>query len=394
MYKYKGFMLDSARHMQPIDEIKKLIDAISELGFNKFHWHLTDDQGWRFECEKYPMLNTDAAERPYSDFGKVYDNKPYGRVYTKEEMREVVSYCAEKGIDVVPEFDMPGHTSALLSVMPELCCKKKDVKIKTHQGIYNDVLCPAKSNIYEILFNIIDEFCEIFPSEYFHIGGDETPSKHWESCPDCRKKMKELGITDFAEYQNHFMNRIIDYLEKKGRHVIVWNDAARGKNLDKRAIIQYWKENDKASIEYINSGGMAILSPFSYYYFDYDYMITPLNRTYSFSPELKGLTQSGKKNIIGLEAPVWTEYINSSSRLEKLLFPRLIAVSFTLNGKGNMKYKDFLKEIENIRKKLDFVEFEDNKKWTSSRMKTPLGWLKFVKTNYSYEYIKSATNQE
>ena len=150
MYPYRGFSLDSVRHMQSIDEIKKLIDAAALLKFNKFHWHLTDDQGWRFQSERYPELNTIAAVRPYSDFGRIYENEPYGRVYTKNEMRDIVSYCAEKGIDVIPEFDMPGHMSALLHAHPHLSCTGEDVKIKTHQGIFRDVLCLAKE---ECLWN-------------------------------------------------------------------------------------------------------------------------------------------------------------------------------------------------------------------------------------------------
>ncbi|MBQ4603227.1 MAG: family 20 glycosylhydrolase, partial [Clostridia bacterium] len=161
MFAYRGFMLDSVRHMQSIEEIKKLIDALSLLGFNKFHWHLTDDQGWRFESERFPVLNSVAAVRPYSDFGKTRDNNPYGRVYTKAEMREIVAYCTERGIDVIPEIDMPGHTRALLSAFPSLSCTGEAVKIKTHQGIFKDVLCLAKEETFEVITAIIDEFLGI-----------------------------------------------------------------------------------------------------------------------------------------------------------------------------------------------------------------------------------------
>ncbi len=387
MFEYRGFLLDSVRHMQSIDEIKKLIDAIAVLKFNKFHWHLTDDQGWRFESESFPELNA-AAVRPYSDFGKQYIDEPYGRVYTKAEMREIVSYCAERGIEVIPEFDMPGHTSSLLSAYPGLACGGKEVKIKTHQGIFKDILCPANEKTYEIVFGILDEFLEVFPGRYIHIGGDETPHTQWESCPDCRKKMKELGITGFAEYQNVFMNRIIDYLEGRGRHCIVWNDTAKGKNLDKRAIIQYWKEHNKPSADFINSGGKAILSPFSYCYLDYDYEITPLNRVYSLKTVLPGLTEEGKKNILGVEATLWTEYIDDITRLEKLAFPRLIAVSKAALGENKKPYKEFLLDIPEIKNQLGDIAFADEKTWTESRLAMIAGWLKFVKRNYSGEYIK------
>ena len=387
MFEYRGFHLDSVRHMQSIDEIKKFIDAMAILEFNKFHWHLTDDQGWRFECESFPELNSKAAVRPYSDFGKNYINEPYGRVYTRDEMREIVEYCAAKGIDVVPEFDMPGHSSALLSVFPDISCTGNEVKIKTHQGIFSDILCPAKEKTYEVVTRILDEFLDIFPGEYIHIGGDETPFTRRKECPECRQKMKELGIEDHAEYQNIFMNRIIDYLESRGRHCIVWNDSAKGKNLDKRAVIQYWKENDRAGVDFINSGGKSILSPFSYCYLDYDYDITPLNRVYSLRAGLPGLTDAGRRNIIGIEGTLWTEYIDNDRRLEELAFPRIIAVSKAALGENEKPYGEFLKSIPEIKSRLGDIAFGDEKLWTKTRLSMPAGWLKFVRNNYSKKYI-------
>ncbi len=388
MFEYRGFMLDSVRHMQSIDEIKRLIDTLSVLKFNKFHWHLTDDQGWRFECESFPELNTVAAVRPYSDFGKTRIDEPYGRVYTKDEMREIVDYCAERGLDVIPEFDIPGHTSALLSAMPSLSCMGKEVKIKTHQGIFKDVLCLAKKEAYDVVTRIIDEILEVFPSKYIHIGGDETPADHWKSCPDCQRYMKEHGIESYAEYQNCFMNRIIDYIESKNRHCIVWNEAAKGKNLDKRAVIQYWKESPEASVRFINEGGKAILSPFSYCYLDYDYNITPLNRVYSLKADLPGLTEEGKKNIIGVEATLWTEYIEDNSRLEELVFPRIFAVSRIALGENGKPYKEFVSDVRNLKMQFNGISFCDEKMWTKPRISMAFGWLKFVKDRYTVKYIK------
>ena len=388
MLPYRGFMLDSVRHMQTVDEIKKLIDAIALLKFNKFHWHLTDDQGWRFESEKYPLLNTVSAVRPYSDFGRSYVNEPYGRVYTKEEMREIVAYCKEKGIDVIPEFDMPGHTSALLSAYPELSCGGKEVKIKTHQGIFKDVLCLAKEETFNMVTDILDEFLDIFPYEYIHIGGDETPSAHWRECPHCQALMRDSGASTYAELQNVFMNKVIDYLGSKGRHAIVWNEAAKGENLDKRAIVQYWKEDSKPTVKFLNEGGRAILSPFSYCYFDYDYSITPLNRVYSLEATLPGLTGKGKKNIIGIEAPIWTEYIDNNNRLEELLFPRIIAVSQIALGKTSLPYSLFLSYVKATREELKGIAFAPEKEWTKTRLSMPVGWLRFVKEHYTKRYIK------
>ena len=388
MYPYRGFSLDSVRHMQSIDEIKKLIDAAALLKFNKFHWHLTDDQGWRFQSERYPELNTIAAVRPYSDFGRIYENEPYGRVYTKNEMRDIVSYCAEKGIDVIPEFDMPGHMSALLHAYPHLSCTGEDVKIKTHQGIFRDVLCLAKEECFQVVTDILDEILEVFPGEYIHIGGDEAPSAQWKKCPDCQKLMKESGITDYAEYQNVFMNKVINYLESKNRHAIVWNEAARGKNLDKRAVIQYWKEESKNTVRFLNEGGKAILSPFSYCYLDYDYYITPLNRVYSLKTDLPGLTAEGKKNIMGVEAEMWTEFVRDDTRLENLLFPRIIAVSKVALAENNKPFNEFVKEVREYKKQLSGISFADEKTWERPEFLTPFGWLKFVKDHYTKKFIK------
>ena len=386
-FEYRAFMLDCARHMISLDEIKKLIDAMAFLKFNKFHWHLTDDQGWRIESERYPQLNTAAAVRKFSNFGKTFEEGAYGRVYTKNELKDIVNYCSERFIEVVPEFDIPGHTSALLAAFPELVCGEKEVEVKTHQGIFKDVICPAKQENIDTVLSIFDEICEIFPSKYIHIGGDETPSRQWKECPECQKLFNELGLKNWHEYQNAFMNKVIAHLADKGKTCIVWNDAARGKNLDGRTVMQYWKENDKATLEFANGGGKLILSPFTYYYTDYDYDITPLNRTLSFNPMLKGL--NSKDSILGLEVPIWTEYISENEQLEKMLFPRAIAVAQTAWG-GNVDYHHFLMKFNSCKDILEEmgIAFGDVWLWKNKRTAMPLGWLRFVKKNYSFEYIK------
>ncbi|MCR5207175.1 MAG: family 20 glycosylhydrolase [Eubacterium sp.] len=384
-YEYRGFMLDSVRHFIEVGEIKKLIDAMAFMKLNKFHWHLTDDQGWRIESEVYPQLNA-ASVRKYSDFGRSFDNNAYGGIYTKDEIKDVIAYCEERCIEVIPEFDIPGHTSALLFAFPELSCSGEAVEVKTHQGIFKDVLCPAKDKTLEVILNIYGEICELFTSDYIHIGGDEAPSNHWESCEDCKRKMSELGITSFKEYQNSLMNAVIGALSEKGKTCIVWNDAAEGKNLDSRAVVQYWKENDKATFDFANRGGKLILSPFTYYYTDYGYDITPLNRTVSFNPELKEISSD---SVIGVEVPIWTEYISDSETLEKMLFPRAAAVANTA-WSGATEYKRFLMSFGTCRKMLEKsgIRFADVWLWKNKRAAMPLGWLRFVKNNYSLNYIK------
>jgi hexosaminidase len=382
--------LDCCLHFFSVDFLKKYIDVMALHKVNRFHWHLTEDQGWRFESERFPLLNTKGAVREYSDFGKSYDPKPYGRVYTKQEMREIVEFCKERGINVIPEFDMPGHTSALLAAYPHLSCTGAEMKVKTHQGIYKDMLCLAKEEAFETVCSLLEEFFEIFPYEYIHIGSDETPHDRWEACPACQAKMKELGISDFSQYKNHFINRVIDFIENNGRHAIVWNDSARGTNLDKRAILQYWLEKDtKPTVDFINSGGKAILSPFSYYYFDYDYNITPLNRVHSYKPTIKGLSEEGEKNILGVEIPIWTEYINDNKKLERYLFPRAIAAAHTAKGE-EVSYEELLIEARRLREEMKDIAFEREEMWSKPRIVNSYGWLKFIKEHYGSDYIKGA----
>ena len=392
MFAYRGFMIDCARHYFPIEDLKKIIDTMSLFKFNIFHWHLTDDQGWRIESSKYPELNTKASIRKYSNFGKVNHNQPYGRIYTKAEMIEIVRFCKERYIDVVPEFDVPGHTSAFLHVFPELTCQGAAVEVKTRQGIYKDVICPAKNKAYTVVKDILTELTEIFPYRIYHIGGDEVPSAHWKNCADCKKKMQEYGIESFPDYHNQFMNKIIEFLSAKGKQCIVWNDTMKGNGLDKRAIVQYWKEHDKGTIQYANAGGKLILSPFSYYYMDYDYDITSLRHTYHFNPRLKGLTDTGFQNVLGIETPIWTEYIEDSAQMQQMLFPRVLAVACTAWQYNKESYKEFLVSTENAVQMLQKkgMKYMPKERWNYSRLAMPAGWLKFVFTHYTFDYIKSA----
>ena len=388
-FTYRSFMIDSARHFVEVDEIKKLVDAMAKLKFNIFHWHLTDDQGWRIESEHYPELNK-AAVRAYSNFGKTRVEEPYGRVYTKDEIRDIVAYCKERFIDVVPEFDIPGHTSSLISAYPQVGCFNEKTEVKTRQGIYENTVCPAKEEAVEIVEGILDEMTELFPFGIYHIGGDEVKSEHWSKCPDCQKKMKELGITSFNDYENIFLNRICAYLKERGKRCIVWNDALKGSGLSDETIVQYWWEQDKnRTADFANGGGSVILSPFSYYYMDYDYDITSLRRTVSYNPTFKTLTEEGKTNILGVEAPVWTEFIDNPKRMEELLFPRIIAVACTAWQQEKFTYSKFLDASEDIIKKLraQGYSFRDEKHWGYTRAMTPAGWARFVNTNYSADYI-------
>ena len=350
VFGYRAFMIDCSRHFFSVEELKRIIDSMALLKFNVFHWHLADDQGWRIECEKYPELHEKASVRESSDFGGVHINKPYGGYYTVAELREVVEFCKDRYIDVVPELDVPGHCSALLSVMPELSCLGGRTRVQTHQGIFDGVLCPAKDRVYEVLEDIFQMLFEIFPFGYYHIGGDEAPRKNWSECPDCRKLMEQLGIDSFDEYQLYFMNRIIELIGKAGKTAIVWNDCLKSNGLDKSAVVQHWMITGKgksATVKWANAGRKVILSPLDRYYMDYPYGMTSLKKVYNYKIGIKGFDLRGRESILGVECPAWTEYIDDNTSLEQMFFPRALAVADAgWCGNEDKNFRKFLKDIK------------------------------------------------
>lgn len=347
VYSYRGFSLDSARHSFTISDIKKLIDAAALFRLNRFHWHLTDDQGWRIEMSSHKRLNEISSVRKRSTFGGVIDEHEYRALFTKDEIKEIVEYCKERHIEVIPEIDMPGHASAILAAYPELGCSKKPVEVQTKQGIYKNILCVSNEEVYSFVYDILDEICEIFPFEYIHIGGDETPTKSWEECPNCRKMKEELGLKDFSALQGVFTKKIVDYLKSKGRKAIVWNETLKGGTLDIDSVcVQHWMGGGNASFDFAEKGGKVIESDFFHYYCDYPYGMTPLKKTYKFRPEKKYINCSAKKPF-GIEAEMWTEYVRDFDTLCYRYFPRIAAVAETAWG-YKTSYKDFTERFKAI----------------------------------------------
>lgn len=325
---YRGFMLDCARHMFSVADIKKLIDAAASLKMNRFHWHLTDDQGFRAWIGKRPGAAIDGSVRKRSEFGSLKEEGEYGGYYTTKQMKEIVDYCAERYITVIPEFDVPGHCSAILHAYPDIGCTGKNVEVKTHQGIFEDILCAGKDKTFEIVFDILEEMLEIFPSEYIHIGGDEAPKTRWKECPDCQKRIAEIGLKNEEELQGWFTNEIIAFLKSKGRKAIVWNESLRSGLIGSEAVVQMWMDPKNDSVKFANAkGGRIIVSDFFHYYCDYPYAMTPLNKTYGYKAVVKGIKNPG--TVYGVEAPLWTEFINNFERLGYMFFPRFAAVAET-----------------------------------------------------------------
>lgn len=326
---YRGFMLDCCRHFFPVEDLKKMIDAAACFKFNKFHWHLTDDQGWRIQIDSYPKLVEVGATRPGSNFGKTHEPGPYGGYYTKDDIREIVQYCKDRFIDVIPELEIPGHASAILAAYPELSCDGEPVEVKTSGGIFPDILCAGNPEIYPFLEAVLDEFMELFPYEMIHLGGDEAPKKNWRNCQRCQDLMQELALDSEHALQGHLTNTVAAYLEKCGKKVMVWNDSLKGGNILQSITIQHWMGNPEQSAAHANQGGDVVVSDYYHYYLDYSYGQTPLEKTYNYEPTFGDLTDEGAKHILGVECPVWTEYISDFKRMTYMAWPRMAAVAET-----------------------------------------------------------------
>ncbi len=349
-FSYRGFMIDACRHFFSVDEIKKMIDGAAYFKFNKFHLHLSDDQGFRVEIESYPLLTTVGSIRPSSDFGRGENDKtPYGGYYTKEELRDIVEYCKQRHIEVIPELDIPGHTTAIIASYPELSCRGEKIEPKTTAGIFDDILCAGNPETYKVIESVIDEFCEIFTGKYFHIGGDEAPKTRWRECPKCKAKLSETGLHTMEELQGYMVNHFADYLKKKGKKVICWNEAIKGGNVNHDNItVALWMEKTKNTEEWANSGNPVIAENFTPYYMDYPYGMHPLKNVYNFNPrKQKGFNSLGQASVKGVESPIWTEYVKDFEKMAYMCFPRWLAVAETgWNANENKSYSRFLKNAE------------------------------------------------
>ena len=364
-FAFRGFMIDSARHMQTIDEIKAYIEAAASFKFNYFHWHLCDDQGVRFECEKYPLLNEIGSYRKGHGFGSK-NEEVYGGYYTKEEIRDVIAFCKERHIEVIPEFDIPGHTVALIASYPELSCRGEKIEVETTPGIHKDILCAGKESTFEFCFGVLDEIIELFPCEYVHIGGDEAPKVRWNKCPHCQKRMKEENLENAEKLQGYFTKRIVDYVESKGKKAICWNESLNSDMLSKNVVVADWLDKGHKSEPFANSGGRIIIEDFFAYYLDYPYGMTPLKKTYKFDPFLKDLDENGRRNVWGVETPIWTEFVDDFDRMSYMCFPRMIAVAESgWTNWENRDYKSFKKRAESKREELETlgIKMADSKKW-------------------------------
>jgi hexosaminidase len=358
-FTYRGMHLDVSRHFFPVSFIKKYIDYIALHKMNYFHWHLTDDQGWRIEIKKYPLLNTVGAYRNGTIVGRYpgtgNDNKRYGGYYTQAEVREIVRYAAERYITVIPEIEMPGHSSAAIAAYPWLSCfpeqetiipshpslvsqQTKSKKVQETWGVFEDVYCAGKDSTFMFLQAVLDEVLPLFPSTYIHIGGDESPKAHWKRCPRCQARMKAEGLKDEHQLQSYFVQRVEKYVNSKGRTIIGWDEILEG-GLAPNAVVMSW-QGEEGGIAAAKLAHKVIMTPQKPVYLDHsqtkneDSLViggyNPVEAVYAYEPVPITLDSIAARYIIGAQANLWTEYIPTPSKAEYMILPRLSALSEVL----------------------------------------------------------------
>lgn len=365
---YRGMMLDVARHFAPVDFVKKFIDILALHNINTFHWHLTDDQGWRIEIKKYPKLTEIGSKRAETIVGKSkdeYDGKPHGGFYTQNEIKEIVEYAQKRYINVIPEIDLPGHMMAALASYPELGCTGKEYEVRKKWGVSEDVLCVGNEKTFEFIEGVFEELIPLFPSTYFHIGGDECPKNSWKKCTKCQAKISELGLITDSKHsaeeklQSYCMSRVEKLLNSNGKKIIGWDEILEG-GVAPNATIMSWR-SFQGGIEAAQLGHDAIMTPSSHCYFDHyqgnDTNLEPLaiggytsvERVYSFEPIPEVLNSVERKHIIGAQANIWREYMPTSEQVEYMILPRLAALSEVLwTAPEKKNYANFLSRLANF----------------------------------------------
>lgn len=366
---YRGLMLDVSRHFSDVEMVKRTIDMLALHQLNIFHWHLTDDQGWRIEIKSHPELTEVGAWRDDTVVGRYLggtdyptDGKRHGGFYTQEQIREIVAYAKERYIEIIPEIDLPGHTSAVLAAYPQLGCEDKEYKVANRWGVIRDVLCAGNPASLDLFKDIMDEVCDLFPGKYIHLGGDECVKDRWKACPKCQKKIRELGLKDGSRYskedylQSWFMGEVASYVQSKGKRVIGWDEILEGVPMDD-SVIMSWRGTE-GGITAARMGHDVVMTPTSDMYFDQSQTLASqleeipvggfinVMKVYSYEPLPASLTPEQQKHILGCQANVWCEYMPEERIRQYQILPRLAALSevqWTMPERKN--YKDFLKRL-------------------------------------------------
>ncbi len=346
-FSWRGLNLDCCRHFMTKNFVKRYIDLLAYHKFNTLHWHLTEDQAWRIEIKKYPELTKKGAFRTYDD-GTVY-----GGYYTQEDIKEVVDYAVSRFINVVPEIEMPGHSTAAISCYPEISCTGGPFDVGTLWGIYYDIYCAGNEKTFEFLEDVITEVVELFPSKYIHIGGDEAPKNRWKNCQKCQQRIKDENLKDEHELQSYFIKRMEKFINSKGKQIVGWDEILEG-GLAPEATVQSWR-GVKGAIEAAQQGHDVIVSPTSHCYFDYPVDVTDLQKVYSFDPVPPELTEAERKHVLGSEGNMWTEYA-PQELVDDRLFPRLLALSEVVwTYPAERDFEEFRQRVQKHYKRLDLM---------------------------------------
>lgn len=369
-YHYRGVMLDVSRHFLTKEEVMRQLDNMSLHKLNTFHWHLTDDQGWRIEIKRYPKLTKVGGYREKTIIGHAsqkhynWDCNVYGGFYTQEDIKEVVAYARKRFITVIPEIEMPGHSVAALAAYPKYSCSGGPFETEGRWGVFNDIYC-TREETFQFLQDVLDEVVALFPAHYIHLGGDESPRIRWRNCVHCQKRMQEENLKSEAELQTYFMNRIARYLKSKDRDIIGWDEILEG-GIPKGATVMSWR-GEKGGIKAAKAGYNVIMSPNSHMYFNhrqYDKNVEkigathflPLSRAYSYNPTPASLTPDEAKYILGVQANLWTEYLCTMAEMEYMLYPRVAALSeVAWTPKDAKNYDNFMLRLNDIQQVYDKV---------------------------------------
>ena len=367
---YRGAMLDCARHFFPLETLKRYIDVMALHGCNQFHWHLTEDQGWRFEVKALPQLAKEGSVREQTVLGHntgVYDGQRYGGYYTQAECRELVNYAAERYINIIPEIDLPGHMMGALHVFPNLGCTGGPYPVWPQWGVSRDVLCAGNPETLTFLKTVVGELCDVFPSKFIHIGGDESPRDRWKQCPKCQAKMKELGLQKESQLQTYINHEMEAFLSERGRDMIGWDEVLEG-GLTEGGIVMSWR-GIKGGIEAAKQHHRVIMSPTTYCYIDYYQLkdrnrqpdaiggYLPVSQVYSFEPLVpEDLSEDEQKYILGPQVNLWCEYVAFPQHVFFMLLPRLDAISEVQWCRPDQKnFEDFKTRLPRMKKLYDRI---------------------------------------